>query len=287
MLLCDLFVFHRNARVIKMKEAVGWSLFWITLALLFNLYIYYSRGEGAAIDFLTGYVIEKSLSVDNLFVFLLIFNYFQTPKSSLHKVLFYGVVGAIIMRGIFIALGVTLISYFHWIIYVFGAFLLFTGIRLAFEKDKKMDPGNNPLVRLFRRFFPVTEEYVDDKFFVLQGSRYVATPLLLVLIAIETSDLIFAIDSVPAVLAITYDSFIVYTSNIFAILGLRSLYFVLSHLMGLFHYLHYAISFILSFVGLKMIVSDVYPINNFLALSIIFVSLLVSMFFSVLFPAKK
>jgi len=287
MLLLDLLVFHRNAHVVRMKEAVLWSLFWISLSLLFNVYIYYSRGEEAAVNFLTGYVIEKSLSVDNLFVFLLIFDYFQTPRSSLHKVLFFGVLGAIVMRAIFIALGIALISYFHWIIYIFGAFLIFTGIKLGFEKDKKMDPEKNPMLKLFRRYFPVTKNYEGDKFIVVKHSKYYATPLLLVLIAIETSDLIFAVDSVPAVLAITYDPFIVYTSNIFAILGLRSLYFVLSHMMTLFHYLHYAISFILVFVGVKMLFSDIYPVNNIVALAIIFIALTTSILASLRFPVKK
>lgn len=287
MLALDLSVFHRHSHAIKMKEAIGWTLFWIFLACLFNLYIYFSRGEEAAINFLTGYVIEKSLSLDNLFVFLLIFTYFQTPKNCLHKVLFYGVLGAILMRGIFIVLGVALISYFHWIIYIFGGFLVFTAVKLAFEKDKQIDPEKNPVLRIFRKFFPVTEDYVKDKFLVRVNQGYAATPLLLVLLTIETSDLIFAVDSVPAVLAITYDPFIVYTSNIFAILGLRSLFFVLSHLMTIFHYLHYAISFILFFVGLKMIMSDFYPINSFVALTIIFLAILVSMMFSVLSPIKK
>ncbi len=287
LLAIDLFVFHRRPRQPTLKEALGWSTFWILLALLFNGYIFFYKGAKPALDFLTGYLIEKSLSVDNLFVFLLIFNYFHTPRTSMHKVLFFGVLGAIIMRAIFIWLGLTLISYFHWIIYGFGLFLIYTGIKLSLEKEKKIDPNKNPIIKIARYFFPVTSNYVDNRFFIFDQSRYIATPLFLVLIAIETSDLIFAVDSIPAVLAITYDPFIVYTSNIFAILGLRSLYFVLSRLMVLFHYLHYAISIILVFVGLKMVFSNIFPISNFFALAFIFVTLLISILASTIFPQTK
>lgn len=287
MLALDLIVFNRKAHKITLREASAWSAVWISLALFFNLYIYYSRGSEDAINFLTGYLIEKSLSIDNLFVFLLIFTYFQTPHSSQHKVLFYGVLGAIVMRAIFIWLGIVLVSHFHWIIYIFGAFLMFTGIKLALEKDKKINPESNPILRIFCYFFSVTNEYHDDKFFVLKKGKYFATPLLIVLISIETTDIIFAVDSVPAVLAITFDPFIVYTSNIFAILGLRSLYFVLSHMMQLFHHLHYAISFILVFVGVKMLTSDLYKINNFYALGIIFGALAISIIASIMFPLNK
>lgn len=287
MLAIDLIIFHRKAHVVTMREAVAWSIVWVSLALLFNLYIYYARGSEDAVAFLTGYLIEKSLSVDNLFVFLMIFHYFQTPSTSLHKVLFYGVLGAIVMRGIFIWLGIALVANFHLTLYLFGVFLVFTGIKLGLETEKKMNLNANPIVRIFRYFFPVSETYDDDKFFILSKSGYIATPLFIALLTIESFDLVFALDSVPAILAITYDPFIVYTSNIFAILGLRSLYFVLSHLMGLYHYMHYAISFILVFVGIKMLLTDFVHVNNFIALGVIFAALLISIVFSLIFPEKN
>lgn len=285
MLAVDLFV-HRHAKSISIKEASLWSLFWISLALLFNVYIYYARGSPQAVDFLTGYLIEKALSVDNLFVFLLIFKYFRTPKSSEHKVLFWGVLGAIIMRAIFIWLGIALITKFHWIIYLFGAFLVYTGIKLGVEKDKEIDPEQNIVLRIFRRLLPVTKEYINDKFLVVKNSKYFATPLLVVLVSIETTDLIFAVDSIPAILAITTDPFIVYTSNICAILGLRSLFFVLSHVMGLFSYLHYALSLILTFIGIKMLFSDIIKIPTGITLGIVFMILLTSVIASICFPEK-
>jgi tellurite resistance protein TerC len=286
MLAIDLFI-HRDAKDITMKEATVWSVFWISLALLFNVYLYYARGYGDAVDFLTGYLIEKSLSVDNLFVFLLIFKYFETPKSSLHKVLFWGVLGAIVMRALFIWLGIALITHFHWIIYVFGAFLVFTGIKLAIEKDKKLDPEKNIVLRLCHRLFRFVKTYENHNFFVVRNTKTYATPLLLVLVAIETTDLIFAVDSIPAILAITTDPFIVYTSNIFAILGLRSLYFVLSHVMGLFHYLHYALSFILTFIGVKMLITDIIKIPTVWTLGIVFTVLLISVIASIWFPEDR
>lgn len=286
MLVVDLFVFHKKARKVELREAIFWSLFWISLALIFNIYIYYAKGGEQALAFLTGYLIEKSLSVDNLFVFLLIFKYFKTPQSSLHKVLFWGVLGAIFMRALFIWLGISLINQFHWIIYVFGIFLIFTGIKLGVQKDQEIHPEKNYILKLFRRFFAVTSDYVDDKFFVLKGLKYYATPLFLVLIVIETTDLIFAVDSIPAILAITRDPFIVYTSNIFAILGLRSLYFVLAGAMGLFHYLHYALAFILTFIGFKMLISEFFKIPAGLALGIVFIALFLSIIASILFPEK-
>lgn len=283
MLAVDLF-FHKKNQPVSIKGALIWSLLWISLALIFNIYIYYSRGSEDAINFLTGYLIEKMLSIDNLFIFFLIFNFFQTPSSSLHKVLFYGVLGAIIMRAIFIWLGIMLVTYFHWIIYVFGIFLIVTGIKLGFEKDKKISPEKNPILRIFRSFFPITKEYSDNNFFVLNDARYMATPLFLVLLSVETTDLIFALDSVPAVLAITFDPFIVYTSNIFAILGLRSLYFILSHIIPLFHYLHYAIAMIIVFVGIKMLFGDLFEISSLFTLGFTFVVLTISIVASILFP---
>lgn len=286
LLAVDLF-FHRQARNVSMKEASLWSLFWISLALLFNVYIYYARGSQDGIDFLTGYLIEKALSVDNLFVFLLIFKYFHTPKSYLHKVLFWGVLGAIVMRALFIWLGIALITNFHWILYLFGAFLIYTGIKLGLEKDKEIHPEHNFVLRIFKYFFPVTKHYSDDKFLVLENGKYFATPLLVVLVAIETTDLIFAVDSIPAILAITTDPFIVYTSNICAILGLRSLFFVLSHIMSLFHYLHYALSFILTFIGAKMLFADLIKIPTGITLGIVFMILLLSIIASICFPKKN
>lgn len=276
MLALDLFVFHRKSHEVTVKEASLWSIFWISLALIFNLYIYYARGTEDALNFFTGYLIEKSLSVDNLFVFLLIFKYFKTPSSVLHKVLFWGILGAIIMRAVFIWLGIALIANFHFVLYLFGAFLVLSGIKLGLEKDKEIHPERNPILKIFRYFFPVTKDYEGDHFFIFKQAKWFATPLLIVLITIETSDVIFAIDSIPAILAITYDPYIVYTSNIFAVLGLRSLYFVLQRSMDLFHYLHYGLAFILIFIGCKMLLADVYEVSNVVALGVVFVTLALS-----------
>lgn len=286
MLALDLGVFHRKAHVIKIKEALAWSAMWITLALLFNLGVYFWRGPETALEFLTGYVIEKSLSVDNIFVFLLIFSYFHVSPLYQHKVLFWGILGALIMRAIFIATGVTLIQKFHWVIYIFGAFLILTGIKMALQKDKKIHPERNPVLRLFRRFMPVTDRYEDGRFFVKRAGRYLATPLFIVLLVVETTDVIFAVDSIPAILAITLDPFIVYTSNVFAILGLRALYFALAGLMQLFHHLHYGLSVILVFVGVKMLISNIYEIPVGIALGLVVSILLISVIASVVRPRK-
>jgi len=286
MLALDLGVFHRKAHVIKIKEALLWSAFWIGLSLLFNLGIYFWRGPETALEFLTGYLIEKSLSVDNIFVFLLIFSYFRVPSLYQHKVLFWGILGALVMRAIFIATGVTLIQKFHWIIYIFGAFLILTGIKMALQKDKKIHPERNPVLRLFRRYMPVTDDYKDDKFFVKRAGHYLATPLFVVLLVVETTDIIFAVDSIPAILAITLDPFIVYTSNVFAILGLRALYFALAGIMQLFHHLHYGLSAILVFVGVKMLLADIYKIPVGIALGVIASILLISVIASVIWPRK-
>jgi tellurite resistance protein TerC len=287
MLALDLKVFHRKAHAVEMKEALLWSAFWIGLALLFNVGIYFWRGPERALEFLAGYLMEYSLSVDNIFVFLLIFSYFGVPSLHQYRVLFWGILGAFIMRGTFIAIGVTLIYKFHWIIYIFGAFLILTGIRMAFEKDKEIHPERNPVLRLFRRFMPVTEDYEDSKFFVKRAGRYLATPLFIVLIVVETTDLIFAVDSIPAVLAITYDPLIVYTSNVFAILGLRTLYFVLARFMQLFHYLHYGLSAVLVFVGVKMLIAEVYKIPVGIALGVLAGILLISVVVSIIRPRKE
>ncbi len=286
MLALDLGVFHRKAHVIKIKEALAWSAMWITLALLFNLGVYFWRGPETALEFLTGYVIEKSLSVDNIFVFLLIFSYFRVSLLYQHKVLFWGILGALIMRAIFIATGVTLIQKFHWVIYIFGAFLILTGIKMALQKDKKIHPERNPVLRLFRRFMPVTDRYENGRFFVKRAGRYLATPLFIVLLVVETTDVIFAVDSIPAILAITLDPFIVYTSNVFAILGLRALYFALAGLMQLFHHLHYGLSVILVFVGVKMLISNIYEIPVSIALGLVVSILLISVIASVVRPRK-
>jgi tellurite resistance protein TerC len=286
MLALDLGVFHRKAHVIKIKEALLWSGFWIALALLFNLGIYFWRGPETALEFLTGYLIEKSLSVDNLFVFLLIFTYFDVPPLYQHKVLFWGILGALIMRAIFIAAGITLMQTFHWIVYLFGGFLIFTGIKLALHKEREIHPERNPVVRLFRRLMPVSDQYEGDKFILRKGKGYVFTPLFIVLLLIETTDVIFAVDSIPAILAITLDPFIVYTSNVFAILGLRALYFALAGMMQLFHHLHYGLSAILVLVGIKMLLADIYKIPTGIALGLIAAILLTSIVASVLRPRK-
>lgn len=287
MLALDLGVFHRKAHVVRLKEALGWSVVWICLALLFNLLIYFWLGPETALQFLAGYIIEKSLSVDNLFVFLLIFSYFSVPSVYQHKILFWGILGALIMRAIFIAAGITLIEKFHWMIYLFGGFLIITGIKMAFQKDKELHPEANPVLRLFRRFVPVTDQYHNDHFFVLKEGKRWATPLFVVLLLIETTDVIFAVDSIPAILAVTRDPFIVYTSNVFAILGLRALYFALAGIMQLFHYLHYGLSLILVFVGTKMLISDIYKVPIGIALAVIAGILIVSVVASILRPRPE
>ncbi|MEK6756018.1 MAG: TerC family protein, partial [Bacteroidota bacterium] len=286
MLALDLGVFHRKAHEVKIKEALIWSAIWIALALLFNLGIYLWRGPGTALEFLTGYLIEKSLSVDNIFVFLLIFSYFRVDSLYQHKILFWGILGALMMRAVFIAVGVTLIQQFHWLIYIFGAFLILTGIKMALEKDKEIHPERNPALRLFRRLMPITDHYVQGKFFVKLNGRIFATPLFVVLLVIETTDLIFAVDSIPAILAITLDPFIVYTSNVFAILGLRALYFALAGAMRLFQYLHFGLSSILVFIGVKMLLADVYKIPIVIALSVVAGILVISVVASVVRPRK-
>ncbi|MBI5476681.1 MAG: TerC family protein [Ignavibacteriales bacterium] len=287
MLALDLGVFHRKAHEVKIKEALIWTAIWIVLALLFNLWIYFWRGSEQALEFFTGYVIEKSLSVDNIFVFLLIFTYFRVESIYQHKILFWGILGALIMRAVFIAVGVTLIQQFHWVIYIFGAFLILTGIKMALQKDKEIHPERNPALRLFRRFMPVIDHYVQGKFFVKLNGRFFATPLFVVLLVVETTDLIFAVDSIPAILAITQDPFIVYTSNVFAILGLRALYFALAGALRLFHYLHFGLSSILVFIGIKMLIVDVYKIPIAIALGVVAGILIISVIASVVWPRKE
>jgi tellurite resistance protein TerC len=255
MLILDLKVFHRHAHEVKLKEALGWSAFWIALALIFNvgMYFWYEGGKRAALEFFTGYLIEKSLSVDNLFVFLMLFSYFHVPAKLQHRVLFWGILGALVMRLVFIVIGVWLIEKLEWVMLIFGAVLIFSGIKMARQKETELHPEQNPLLKLMRRFLPLTKDYVDGRFLVKQAGKWFATPLFAVLLVVESTDVVFAVDSIPAVLAVTSDPFIVYTSNVFAILGLRALYFALAGVMNLFHYLNYGLSLILVFVGVKMI----------------------------------
>jgi TerC family integral membrane protein len=266
MLALDLGVFHRKSHAVSTREAIIWSIVWISLALLFNgaIYLFWQQlrpdspasNSEAALQFLTGYLIEKALSVDNIFVFVLIFSYFRVPAAYQHRVLFWGILGALVMRGTMILAGAALIKQFHWIIYVFGAFLIFTGIRMAFHKNEELHPEDNPLVKLVKRLVPVTKDYQGDRFFVREAGRLLATPLLIVLVVVESTDLIFAVDSIPAIFAVTEDPFIVYTSNVFAILGLRSLYFLLAGVIDKFHYLKLGLSVVLVFVGVKMLLTD-------------------------------
>lgn len=285
MLVLDLGVFHRRTHVVKFREALLWSAMWIALAAMFAVIVYFWHGRGPALEFVTGYVIELSLSVDNLFVFLLIFRYFQVPTVHQHKVLFWGILGALIMRAVFILAGVGLIRQFHWIIYIFGALLVYSGIKLFRQENAEIHPEKNPLLRLFRRWIPVTKDYEEAKFFVRRPGLY-ATPLFIVLLVVETTDVLFAVDSIPAILAITLDAFIVYTSNVFAILGLRSMYFALAGMMELFHYLHYGLSLVLIFVGGKMLVSHYYQIPTELALGIVAGILIISVVASMVRPRE-
>ena len=287
LLALDLGVFHRHSHAVRIKEALGWSALWILLALLFNIVIYYWRGPAVALSFLTGYLIEKSLSVDNLFVFLMIFSYFKVAPLYQHKVLFWGIIGALVMRAFFIAAGVALINTFHWVIYIFGAFLIFIAVRIAFEKEKEIHPEKNPVLRLFRRFMPVTENYIEGNFFIKKNKKLYATPLFIVLLGIETTDVIFAVDSIPAILAITTDPFIVYTSNVFAILGLRALYFALAGVMELFHFLNIGLAIILAFVGVKMLLSRFYEIPVSVALGVVILTLAITIVASIIFPQSR
>lgn len=286
MLVLDLGVFHRKAHEVKLKEALVWSAIWIALALAFNAWIWAWKGGEPALQFLTGYLIEKALSVDNIFVFVLIFAAFGVPAAYQHRVLFWGILGALLMRAGLIAAGITLINRFHWILYVFGAFLVITGVKMALSKDKEVHPERNPMLSLFRRLVPVTKDYEGQRFLVKRDGRRYATPLLVVLVLVETSDLIFAVDSIPAILAITRDPFIVYTSNVFAILGLRALYFALAGVVQKFHYLHYGLSFVLVFVGAKMLIVDWYKIPVGISLGVVALLLAVSVVASIAWPKK-
>ena len=288
MLALDLGVFHKHTHKVPVKEAVMWSIVWISLALIFNLFVFFEFGKIKALEFLTGYVIEYSLSVDNIFIFILIFSYFAVKAQYQHKILFWGILGALLMRGIFIFAGVALINRFHWIVIIFGGFLVFTGIRMLFQKETDVDPEKNVIVRFFKKFLPVSHSMEGDKLFIIQNNRLYATPLFLVLLIIESSDLVFATDSIPAILAISQDRFIVYTSNIFAILGLRSLYFAVAGIMGLFRYLKIGLAFVLTFVGLKMLAAFFnFEIPILLSLAIIISILLISILASVVIKKKN
>ena len=291
MLAVDLFVFHREAHEVRLREAAAWSALWVGLASAFGIGIWMYMGPAAGTAFFTGYLIEKALSVDNIFVFVLIFSYFQVPPRYQHRVLFWGILGALLMRGAMIGAGAYLVSRFHWILYVFGAFLVFTGVRMATQSEHQIEVASNPVLRLMRRIVPVTDGYRGQKFFVREETeagalRRLATPLFVVLVLVETTDLIFAVDSIPAIFAITLDPFLVYTSNIFAILGLRALYFLLAGVVHRFHYLKLGLSAVLVFVGAKMLLADVYPIPVGLSLGVVALLLTASIAASLLWPKK-
>ena len=283
-LTLDLGVLNRRAHVIKLKEALLWTAFWVSIALLFCGGIYLFYGHQKAMEFLAGYLIEYSLSIDNLFVFLLLFRYFHVPQEYEHKTLFWGILLALITRGIFIFAGVALINTFHWIMYIFGVFLIFTGFKMALNKETEVHPDKNVAIRLLRLFIPMTKEFAGARFFIIKQGKRLATPMLAVLLALETTDIVFAIDSIPAVLAITTDPFIVYTSNVFAILGLRSLFFAISGLMKIFHHLHYGLAAILSFVGIKMLIADFLKIPTGISLGVIAAILALSIISSLIWP---
>ncbi len=286
MLIVDLMVFNRKPHEISIRESLVWTAIWIILAVIFGIGLYYFMSPEASLEYFTGYLIEKSLSVDNIFVFLLIFTYFGVEPKYQHRVLFWGIFGALVFRLLFILIGVALIEKFHWIIYIFGAFLIFTGIKLGLEKDKKIEPEKNPILKIVRRYIPITKQYHGQNFFIKRNGRYIATPMFVVLVVIETTDIVFALDSIPAIMAITRDTFIIYSANAFAILGLRALYFALSGVMRLFHYLHYGLAFILVYIGFKMMLEGIFKIPTTVTLFIIISTLTISVILSVFFPKK-
>lgn len=287
MLVVDLMVFNRKPHEISIKESLIWTGIWIALAIVFGIGLYVYANPDTALDYFTGYLIEKSLSVDNIFVFLLIFTYFGVEPKFQHKVLFWGIFGALVFRLLFIFIGVALIEQFHWLIYIFGAFLVFTGIKLGLEKDKEIRPDRNPVLKLVRRFVPITKDYHGQNFFLKKRGRIIATPMFVVLIVIETTDIVFALDSIPAIMAITRDEFIIYSANAFAILGLRALYFALSGVMRLFHFLHYGLAFILVYIGFKMLIESFYQIPTTFTLIIIVITLIISVLLSIFFPKEN
>jgi len=286
MLALDLGVFNRRAHEVRFREALMWSAMWVALALTFAVVVFFWHGRKESLEFVTGYLIELSLSIDNLFVFLVLFRYFKVPREQQHKVLFWGILGALIMRGVFIVAGVGLIRRFHWIVYIFGLLLIWSGIKLLRQGDEEIHPEKNPVLRMFRRWIPVSNEYEGSKFWVRKDRLY-ATPLLVVLLMVETTDVLFAMDSIPAVLAITLNAFIVYTSNVFAILGLRSMYFALAGVIDLFEYLHYGLSVVLIFIGMKMLLSEHVVIPTAVALGVVAGVLAIAVVASLLFPKKN
>lgn len=288
MLALDLGVFHRKARVVTFKESIAWTVVWITLAMLFNLGVGHYMGDGKGLEFFTGYVIEKSLSVDNVFVFALLFAHFKVPLAYQHKVLFWGILGALVMRAAMIGLGAKLISEFAWIIYIFGAFLLFTGIKMIVKSEGEFHPERSLPMKLCKRFMRVAPDFRGSKFFVRENGVLMATPLFVVLVLVEFTDLIFAVDSIPAIFAVTQDTFIVYTSNVFAILGLRSLYFALAGVMDKFHYLKVGLGVVLGFVGVKMLLAhSPWKIDTHVSLGVIVVVLALSVVASLVWPPKS
>lgn len=287
MLALDLGVFHRKSHAVSVREALVWSGIWIALAMIFNAGVWHYAGPEKALEFFTGYVIEKSLSVDNVFVFALLFTYFAVPPAYHHKVLFWGIIGALVMRAIMIAIGSVLIAKFTWILYLFGAFLILTGIKMAVKKEEKVDPEANPFVRWFKRFMPVTSDFRGDKFLVRENGVRLATPLLVVLVCVEATDLVFAVDSIPAIFAVTTDPFMVYSSNVFAMLGLRSLFFALGGMLNKFHRLKLGLALVLVFVGIKMLLGHTpYKIDTLASLSVVATILAASVVASLVWPAK-
>jgi tellurite resistance protein TerC len=288
MLALDLGVFHRQAHVVSLKESLTWTAVWVALALVFNAGVWHYAGSQKALEFFTGYLIEKSLSVDNIFVFALLFSYFAVPLKYQHKVLFWGILGALVMRAVMIGAGVVLITRFSWIIYLFGAFLILTGIKMIVKRAEAIHPERNPVVGWFKRLMPVTSDYREDRFFVRENGIRMATPLFVVLLLVEFTDLIFAVDSIPAIFAVTTDPFIVYTSNVFAILGLRSLYFALAGVMDKFHYLKIGLGVVLTFVGVKMLLAhSPYKLDTLVSLGVIVTVLAVSVVASWLRPIRS
>jgi len=275
-LFLDLFVFHRKPHRVSVKESLLFSAFWVIIGLGFGVYVWYAKGEKALTEYITGYLLEKALSLDNIFVFILIFSYFQIPEKYRHKVLFWGVFGAIIMRAIFIFAGIKLVERFDWITYIFGLILIVSAVKLLSTEDKAFNPEDTLVYKIAKRLLPMRPDLQGGSFFIKEGRKIYATPMFLALLFVESSDVMFAIDSVPAILSISKDPFVVYTSNIFAILGLRSLYFAASAVLSLFHYLHYGLAFILGFIGVKMLISDFYHIPVFVSLLLIVSSILLS-----------
>lgn len=293
LLALDLGVFNRKAHAVSVKEALGWSALWVSLAIGFGLWIGQSMGRQSMLEFYAGYLVEQALSVDNLFVFILIFGYFRVPQELQHRVLFWGILGALLMRGAMIGAGAILLAQFHWIIYLFGAFLVYTGFKMAFGGGSDIEPEQNPVIRMVRRFVPLTTKFHGEQFFVQEAIepggalRRVATPLFVVLVLVETTDVVFAVDSIPAIFGVTRNPFLVYTSNVFAILGLRSLYFVLANVIGKFHLLKYGLSVVLAFVGVKMLLSDVRPIGIGVSLGVVAGVLVGSVLLSLVIPPRK